>query len=31
VLGGVMLTAFGLGLAFPTVPVAVTAGTPARQ
>ena len=28
VLGGVMLTAFGLGIAFPTVSVAVTAGLP---
>jgi MFS family permease len=31
VLGGVMLTAFGLGIAFPTVSIAVTAGIPARQ
>ena len=31
VLAGVMLTAFGLGLAFPTVSIAVTAGIPARQ
>jgi EmrB/QacA subfamily drug resistance transporter len=31
VLGGIMLTSFGLGLAFPTVSIAVTAGIPARQ
>src|SRR6266536_713568 len=31
VLAGVMLTAFGLGIAFPTVSIAVTAGIPARQ
>ncbi|HLX49415.1 MAG TPA: MFS transporter [Streptosporangiaceae bacterium] len=31
VLGGVMLTAFGLGVAFPTVSIAVTAGIQARQ
>jgi EmrB/QacA subfamily drug resistance transporter len=31
VLAGIMLTAFGLGIAFPTVSVAVTAGIPARQ
>jgi len=31
VLGGVALTALGLGLAFPTVSIAVTAGMPARQ
>ncbi len=31
VLGGVMLTAFGLGIAFPTVSIAVTTGIPARQ
>lgn len=31
VLGGVMLTAFGLGIAFPTVSITVTAGIPARQ
>jgi MFS family permease len=31
VLAGVMLTAFGLGIAFPTVAIAVTAGIPARQ
>ncbi len=30
-LPGVMLTAFGLGIAFPTVSIAVTAGIPARQ
>jgi MFS family permease len=31
VLAGVMLTALGLGLAFSTVSIAVTAGIPARQ
>src|SRR5712691_10963588 len=31
VLAGVMLTAFGLGIAFPTVSITVTAGIPARQ
>jgi EmrB/QacA subfamily drug resistance transporter len=31
VLAGIMLTAFGLGNAFPTVSIAVTAGIPARQ
>jgi EmrB/QacA subfamily drug resistance transporter len=31
VLAGILLTAFGLGIAFPTVSVAVTAGIPARQ
>ena len=31
VLTGVMLTAFGLGIAFPTVSITVTAGIPARQ
>jgi EmrB/QacA subfamily drug resistance transporter len=31
VLAGIMLTAFGLGIAFPTVSITVTAGIPARQ
>ncbi|MDT4926530.1 MAG: hypothetical protein QOG01_4243 [Pseudonocardiales bacterium] len=31
VLAGIMVSAFGLGLAFPTVSIAVTSGIPARQ
>jgi EmrB/QacA subfamily drug resistance transporter len=31
VLAGIMLSAFGLGLAFPTVSIAVTSGIPAHQ